>query len=245
MPRRHEAANLLRSGLALPEIAARLKMRDIDEVIKDLRLLVGEGELKLSDLFFAIPAERRQRLESLIEKTGATTPTTLQKAAQSDGFQWHEIHLYLQLRDAPRVLRGELYERIADIEVALHRLVRKVLVDEFGPSEAGWWRRGVPETLRAACQQARERDPDPVDDPFAYTTLIDLSEIIERNWKIFSLKLPPTAVKDKPNLLRSFRRLNGIRNAVMHPVKGRAWTREDLEFVDEVRRTVLRGSVAR
>jgi len=171
--------------------------------------------------------ERRHTLENLIETTGAMTAAALQKAAQPLGFTWHEIDLYFQLRDA-RVFRGDLYERIADIETALHDFVRQILVQEFGATEAGWWRQGVPKIVRIACVQAREEDAEPIDDPFAYTTLTHLGEVIDRNWRLFAAKLPSALAADKQGLLRALRRLNTLRNAVMHPVKRRTWTREDL-----------------
>jgi len=229
MPIRHEATALLLSGLALDEISHRLN-QPIFKVIQDLRLQAGEGDLKLSQIFFAIPAERRAALEALIQQNGTSSPSALQKQAAGQGFDWHELDLYCRLRN-PSVFRGDLYEYLADIEVALHKMVRATLAEEFGPEEKRWWRQGVPSEIRKACVQAREEDPDPVDDPFAYTTLIHLAKIIEQNWKVFPARLPPSLANDKKRLLHEFTRLNFIRNAVMHPVKGRAWGREEFEFV--------------
>jgi len=226
MPIRHEATALLLSGLAIDEISHRLN-QPIFKVIQDLRLQAGEGDLKLSQIFFAIPAEKRAALEALIQLNGTSSPSALQKQAAVQGVEWHELDRYCRLR----VFRADLYEYLADIEVARHNMVRATLSEEFGPEEKQWWRQGVPPEIRKACVQAREEDPDPVDDPFAYTTLIHLAKIIEHNWKVFPSRLPPSFANDKKRLLHEFTRLNFIRNAVMHPVKGRAWGREEFEFV--------------
>jgi hypothetical protein len=111
----------------------------------------------------------------LIEQNGTSSPAALQQQAVAQGFEWHELDLYCRLRN-PGVFRGDLYEYLADTEVALHRMVRETLVEEFGPAEGQWWRQGVPAEIRKACLLARDDDPDPVDDVFAYTTLIHLAK---------------------------------------------------------------------
>jgi hypothetical protein len=229
MPNRHEATALLQSGHNLDEIARRLK-RPISRIIQDLRLQVGEGDLKLSEIFFAIPADKRAKLEALIEQTSTSSPAELQQQSAARGFEWQELDLYCRLRNA-EVFRGDLYEYLADIEVALHRNVRETLIKEFGPAESAWWRQGVPVEIRKACAQAREDDTDPVEDVFAYTTLIHLAKIIDHHWKLFSVRLPPRFAQDKKKLAHEFTRLNCLRNAVMHPVKARSWGRDDFAFV--------------
>ena len=229
MANRHDATALLLSGHTLDEISGRLK-RPLSTVIQDLRLQAGEGDLKLSEIFFAIPAAKRAALEALVEQNGTSSPAALQQQAAAQGFEWHELDLYCRLRN-PGVFRGDLYEYLADTEVALHRMVREVLVEEFGPAEAQWWRQGIPAEIRKTCVQLREDDPDPTEDPFAYTTLIHLAKIIDQHWRLFSGRLPPQFAHDKKRLSQEFTRLNFLRNAVMHPVKGRSWGREEFAFV--------------
>lgn len=229
MALRHQATKLLRGGHGLEQISAQLRL-PIDKVIQDLRLQVGEGDIKLSEIFFAILPEKRRLLELTIELNGTSSPAQLQKLPELQGFTWHEIDLYCRLRD-PRVFRGDLYEYLADTEVALHQIVKTALVDEFGPEENEWWRKGVSGDIRKACAQIREDDCEPADDNFAYTTLIQLAKIIDRNWNLFRSQLPSELAQDKKQLLREFSRLNSLRNAVMHPVKGKTWGRDDFEFV--------------
>jgi hypothetical protein len=187
MALRHESVKLLRSGHTIDEISRRLN-RPLASVIQDLQLQVGEGDLKLSEIFFAISPERRDALERLIERNGTSSPSALQKEAATQGFEWHELDLYCRIRN-PSTFRGDLYEYIADTEVAIHRIVKKTLVDEFGSER--WWRSGVPADIRKTCAQIREDDPDPVDDVFAYTTLLDLAKIVDKNWRLFAQRFPP------------------------------------------------------
>jgi hypothetical protein len=231
MPSRHDATALLRQRCSLEEISHRLR-EPIGKVIQDLRLQAGEGEIRLSEIFFAISPDKRDRLEALIQQAGTSSPGKLQKLPEARGFEWHELDLYCRLRD-PSIFRGDLYEYLADTEVALHRSVREVLIAEFGPDERQWWRQGIPLAIRTKCAEIQQVDENPVGDLFAYTTLIQLSEIIDRNWKIFQPRLPSQLANDKKRLLREFARLNSLRNAVMHPVKGLKWEREDFEFVRE------------
>jgi hypothetical protein len=229
MAKRHDATALLLSGCTLEEISRRLN-RSLSAVIQDLRLQAGEGDVKLSEIFFAISPGKRTKLEALIEQNGDASPAALQQKAAAQGLEWHELDLYCRLRK-PGVFRGDLYEYLADTEVELHRMVRQTLIEAFGPAEAQWWRQGVPADVRRSCAQAREDDPDPVEDVFAYTTLIHLSKIIDQNWRLFSAHLPSEFANDKKRLFQEFARLNTLRNAVMHPVKGKSWGREEFTFV--------------
>ena len=231
MPIRHHATALLLSGHTLDEIAHQLD-QPISKVIQNLRLQAGEGDVKLSEIFFAISPQKRAALEAPIEQTGTSSPAALHKQAAAQGFEWHELDLYCRLR-SPGVFRGDLYEYLADTEVALHRMVRTTLIEKFGREEGQWWRQGVPTEIRKACAQAREEDPDPVEDVFAYTTLIHPAKIIDQNWNLFPTRLPPELAQNKKRLSQEFTRLNSLRNALMHPVKGRAWGREDFAFVRE------------
>jgi len=114
-------------------------------------------------------------------------------------------------------------------------MVRARLEREFGEGEKGWWREGLPENIRTACAARREQDDDPCEEPYGYTNLIDLKSVISKNWHLFHPELPKPYGADKKKLETDFVRLNGIRNAVMHPVKQKKWTQNDLEFVRQMR----------
>jgi hypothetical protein len=124
-----------------------------------------------------------------------------------------------------------MYEFVSESELGLHTMVKTALVAEFGETEDGWWRRGVAVEIRSQCQERREHDTDPCESPFEYSNLIDLSKIICANWSIFQSVLPKEYRSDRKKLEAQLRRLNYIRNSVMHPVKRREWTEDDFEFV--------------
>lgn len=198
-----------------------------------MKLQVAEGALKISEVFFGLDPSRRELLERILMATGdAEVQPAKRYYAESatHGISWDEANLYWSLREA-RISRGDMYEHIADLEVELHAFVRKTLQDEFGAGEEGWWRKGVPTAVRKSCVQTREEDPDPVSDPFAYTTFINLSDILDKNWSLFGPKLPSEWASNRKNLMSDFARLNQIRNAVMHPVKNKRWSEQDFAFV--------------
>jgi Swt1-like HEPN len=137
------------------------------------------------------------------------------------------IHLYLAARDP----RPDLYTLICNTEVLLHRLVRQTLQTAYGDH---WWRKGIPESTRKNCQNRKEEDEMPLDDPYRYTTLTDLKSIIENDWRVFSIALPKALAAKKPETLHRLKRLNDIRKKVMHPVKEISEYENDYRFAREL-----------
>jgi hypothetical protein len=150
----------------------------------------------------------------------------------------------VELSDIETVLRygttsgalGEMYEDLRAIEVGLHRSVRSSLEAEYGRGELGWWRKGVPDAIRASCQTKREQDDDPVLEPYNYTDLMELRDIIVKNWEVVRRKLPEDVGADRKQLGTDLARLNGLRRNVMHPVRNVIPTEEDFRFVHGLRR---------
>jgi hypothetical protein len=236
MARKHEAEGLLRQGFAPSQIAKEMGISTA-AVVQYLCLRVGEGGLKVSDIFFAIPKDIRAVFETAIsEKSGRTSVNWRKLPKDSDR---EEFQIYMQLR-APSHLRGDLYEHLSEIEVKLHDLVRRELKRHFGDND--WWWKGVPLNVREDCALARQRDDDPIDDEFSYTTLINLKAVIDKHWSVFKSALPKHWADNKPALIQAFNRLNIIRNAVMHPVKKRPWTQDDFDFVRDFRRGLVNGA---
>jgi hypothetical protein len=114
-------------------------------------------------------------------------------------------------------------------------MVFQILKQAFGGAETGYWRTGVPVQIRKKCQERREEDEEPCDSPFQYTTLIELSQIIKKNWSLFQTKLPKGYSADGAIIAKDLTRLNRIRNAVMHPVKRRRWSEGDFQFASKLR----------
>jgi HEPN superfamily Swt1-like protein len=216
MGRREDAARYLLDGMGPQQIAERMGV-GFETIRQYLFTLVGRGEICRSEIAFSIPEGRL--IEEAIRKTphkggGTFWRYAVRKTLREQGHDVLQeiIDFYVLTRDP----RPDLYDLICKIEVGLHRMVRETLQARYGED---WWREGVPETIRISCQSLRERDKAPIDDPYQYTTFIDLKSIIENNWSIFSIALPKALAADKPQLLQKLQRLNTIRNQVMHPVK--------------------------
>ena len=201
----------------------------VPSVLQYLRTRVGEGSLKLSDIFFSIPKTTRTLFDAAVSKREGKRKINWRKLPKN-GYSRDELNLYLELSSSS-LFCGDLYEHIAAMEVLLHDFVKATLISTLGRGEGEWWRSGVPVPIRKDCHARREEDDDPVNDPFAYTTFINLKSILEKNWSSFAELLPKRWAHNKKDFLKAFDRLNGIRNAVMHPVKKRAWTEDDFEFV--------------
>jgi hypothetical protein len=124
-----------------------------------------------------------------------------------------------------------------DIELRLHEYVKASLVSQYG--EEHWWREGVPLPVREDCAVMNERDAEPVQSLYCYTTIMNLRFIFDRNWEVLSRNLPGKLRSDKQEFLAKLTRLNRIRNVVMHPVKGILLQEEEFWFVRNLRQQLL------
>jgi predicted transcriptional regulator len=216
---------LTRQGMLPSEIASRLGRSNAD-VVQSLRSRVGEGELRLSDIYFSWPAGKRRVLE-IARKKQRSGSEELEVDAE-------DLAFFNSLYRRP-VFAGDLYEHLAEAEIALHDMTKEMLERECGRGEANWWPR-VPEKVSTHCQDCRKADAQRAESKFQYTTILDLLKIIEKNWKSFRDALPTEYRTSKTRLARDFNRLNRIRNTVMHPVKRRRWTDSDFEFAKDMRK---------
>lgn len=232
MTKRQVAVSHLRTGKPLHLIAQAMDV-SFQTIVRYMKLQVAEGGVTASEVFFGIDPVRRNLLQGLLRDSDGKASRSYYRDAAAQGISWDEANLYWAMA-LSTANRGDMYERIADLEVGLHQHIKDVLAKEFGDTESAWWRNGVPLAVRKACVQAREEDAEPVDNAFAYTTFIHLSEVIEKNWKLFSLNLPKSFVTNKQQLLADLKKLNSIRNAVMHPVKGKSWDQEDFAFAGKL-----------
>lgn len=233
MARKHEAVDLLKAGLSPSQIAEKMGINP-SSVLAYLYNQVGEGKIRRSDIVFSIPKDLRQEVEGIIAQKQTDYWFTIQRSLEKNGHTVNrdDLQIYLTLRDA-RTALGDLYEMVRDIEVTLHKSIRAVLVKKFGEKE--WWRKGIPDSIRADCAGAYEKDTEPGSEPFSYTTLINLKEILDKNWNVFLELLPKKLVSNKQDLLSRLAKLNRIRNNVMHPVRGTSPTEDDFLFVRELR----------
>jgi len=232
MTRKDQAERFLRQGLLPSQIAAQMGISTAS-VIQYLRTGVGEGSLRFSEIYFSWPASVRESLQAASDeiKTGKRADSPKMRATNMTR---EDVDFYRSIRHR-RVFAGDLYEHVAEAELALHDMVWGLLKDRFGDGETGYWRQGIPVGIRKRCHERREDDNEPSDSAFQYTTLIELAEIISKNWSLFQAALPKEHADNRRDLARDFDRLNRIRNTVMHPVKRRRWSEDDFEFVRRIR----------
>ena len=229
MLKRDQACSLLKQGNSPSEIARILRVRTSD-VLYDLWSKIGEGELRRSDIAFSLKRECRRAIEEVVAMKKTSSPAQIVRELEKRGIKCDrfDVRVYLDFRRAPVVL-GDMYEIVRTIEVRLHRFLKAVFIHESG--EEDWWRDGVPDNIRAECAALREKDPDPAPEPYNYTHLIALREILDRKWALVSRYLPADIAQNKKELLERLLQLNRIRNNVMHPVRGGLLTEEEFEFV--------------
>lgn len=229
MSKRDQACELLRQGNSPTQIATMLRLRP-SEVMNFLWTRIGEGALRRSDIAFSLKRNVRRAIEAVVAETGSQSPGRICRELEKRGIHCSrfDVRMYLEYRRAPVVL-GDMYEAVRNIEVRLHRFIKRVFIAEFG--EEDWWRGGVPDNIRAECAALREKDPEPATEPYNYTHLMGLREIMDRKWAVLSKHLPADAVQNKKELMERLVQLNRIRNNVMHPVRGGMLTEEEFEFV--------------
>ena len=199
-------------------------------VMEYLYRLVGEGGLRRSDILFTLDREARQQIERMVEERGTVDFGKIRRYLRAAGIDVNvdDLRIYLRLRDA-RVDLGDTYELIRDLELSLHKFIREAMIREYG--EENWWREGVPLHVREDCALINERDPEPAQDLFCYTTIMHLFMVLDKQWAKLSEYLPVKLRSEKQEFLARLKRLNGIRNKVMHPVKGYVITEEDFDFL--------------
>jgi hypothetical protein len=232
MPRKDEAVELLRQGLPPSEIAHRMGTTGAS-VMQYLCLKIGEGELRRSDLAFSLPHATRAAIEEAIEKTGTMNSTVIARELRKSNVQANrlDIGVYINFRRA-RVVLGDMYELVRALEVRLHAFVKQAFIAEYG--EEQWWRSGVPDNIRAECAALLEKDPEPAEEPYCYTHLINIREILDKRWAVLSKYMPAHILSKKKELLERLLRLNRIRNAVMHPVRNTVLAEDEFEFVRDL-----------
>jgi hypothetical protein len=202
-------------------------------VMNYLYRLVGEGGLRRSDILFTLDRQARQEIEKIIQERGTVQPGKIRRYLGAAGIDVNsdDLRIYLKLRDA-RVDLGDTYELIRDLELNLHKFIRDSLTREYGPEN--WWREGVPLNVREDCALINERDAEPAQDLFCYTTVMHLFVVLDKQWTALSEFLPARLKGNKQEFLARLKRLNSIRNKVMHPVKGYVITEEDFDFLREL-----------
>ncbi|HYJ89510.1 MAG TPA: hypothetical protein VEW46_25840 [Pyrinomonadaceae bacterium] len=227
MARKDQAEALLRQGFDPSAIARKMGI-SFSSVVQYLCTRVGERGIRFSDIYFSISKEKRSALQSVIETLDHGKQVSLSRFATQ--MTWEEVFLFRSLRDR-KIFAGDMYEYISELEITLHNLVRKILISAYGADEGEWWRRGIAADIREKCASRQELDDEVGVSKYCYTDLIDLSKIILKNWPHFQHHVPQPYRKDRKRFERDLRRLNALRNTVMHPIKLKKWSEDDFLFV--------------
>lgn len=227
MARRDEAWRLLRDGNAPIEIAEAMGVR-MTTVVPYLWQAVGRTRLFRIQILFAIPPDRRKLYDVVLKRVA--NGENLDHARRQHRLDYDdqlECEVYQICRES---MAEDMYLLLRRLEIQLHQMVREVLEGKYPQHDDQWWIEGVPEPIRKDCAQRREEDPRRLE-PFAYTTLLHLKEIVDKKWAIFKTALPTKISQDKRELMDKFDRLNRIRNDIMHPVKLLTPNEDDFSFV--------------
>ena len=234
MLRKDMAADLLRRGLPPSEIAQQMHT-STRAVMQYLCLKIGEGDLRRSDVVFSVPQELRKAIEEILEANPRISASAIARQLHSRGIRANRVDtaVYIAFRRA-RVVLGDMYELVRNVELRLHSFIKAAFIAEFG--EEQWWRGGVPDTIRAECAALMEKDPEPASEPYCYTHLINTREILDKRWAVLSKYMPEALTHKKKELMERLLRLNRIRNTVMHPVRDSHLEEDDFEFVRELDR---------
>lgn len=240
-------ANKIDELIRPAEIAEELNLTT-RQVIEQSFIAVGENLIWESDLFFILSG-RYKNVSGII--LDAFEKLTLQRFRAAlkieiypDFYDLDELKLLASLTKR-RVHVGDMYVLLTEIERTLHVEIKKALQEKFGEGEAGWWKQGIPETVRIKCAEARERDGRFDAPPYSFTTFIHLKDILEKgnkgkNKNLFAKKLPK-ATGQIDDFLSGLTSLNGIRNQVMHPVREEPPTEDDFKFVKEMYKKLIRS----
>jgi hypothetical protein len=200
MTKKDQALDLLKRGLSPTQIASEMRTSPA-VTMQYLCLNIGEGRLRRSDIAFSISRELRAAIEAVITEKENTNASFLCRELQRRGVTANKVDVavYVNYRRA-RVVLGDMYELIRALELRLHDFIKQAFTAEFG--EEQWWRSGIPDVIRADCAALREKDPEPADDPYSYTHLISLREILDKKWAILSRYLPEH-FRDRRRICRS------------------------------------------
>lgn len=235
MGRREEVVELLRKGNP-PSKIAQLMGISMQSVMGYLYQKVGEGEISRYEIMLSFDRKTREAVEQALEsgrhRDGAEFLNKVPGELEEENCSIDLAGLVIYINSSHAAL-ADMYELIRRIETDLHLRIRNTLVQKYGREH--WWRKGVPEKIRAELVVSFERDPEPANQPYSYTTLIHLKEIYDKRWSILCETLPARVRSDKRKFLSNMTRLNGIRNSVMHPVRRIRLNDDDYGFVQSLK----------
>jgi len=222
--------NLMADGLTLSTIAKQCGVSTCS-LIQNIDSAVHAGRVLRSQVQSALNKDWLDLVAPMTRNPRVFTPKVishmLKETYSNCDLDLEEVALYvLYCKKSYRAI--DLYEVLHDMERTLHTKIKEVLIRKY---HEFWWKTGVPKSVRTSCQVAVEDDPEHRDEhPYDYTTLLNLKEILDKQWSLFGKQLPLDVAQRKPDLMKDFNRLNAIRNKVMHPVRHAPPSDEEFAF---------------
>lgn len=226
---RHRVAGLIRDGRSPTRTAAELRITGSD-VRHCILLQVAEGGLTRSEVIISIPAVTRQEYERLILSSQDQDYLSVIGHCRSrlGNGSFEEFQLYFEFRNS---LRSDTYNLLEQVDTWFRNVVRARLEIAYGKEETGWWKRGIPEEIRMACLKCREADPYQPAEPYSYSTIKQLGEIVNLNWNLFVGVIPLAFANGNRELQNRTAELDAIRDAVLNPAKQLSIQDEDFAVV--------------
>ncbi len=221
---------LVQAGLT-PRQISEVRGVNLGTTLGYIDQAIGAGLLRRSDVLFTLPEGVRTAPRG---PGGAAKPPEGIVPGQHPA----DAAVVERYGSAAHAL-GDMYEHLCAIEQRLHEMVRATLVQNLGEHEGGWWRQGIPESIRKVCQARREEDEHPAPHAYHYTDLLDLGTVIEANWGVLASVLPEQYRGARKAILKDLRRLNGIRRRVMHPVRHAPPDEDDFRFTRSLRMALI------
>ncbi len=219
----------------------------LNAIIKHISRRVNAIELKTDDLSEQIVSY----VSPIVDYFNAAPPDLIaiyksKRGAQGQSFCAYEMMEIIHRDDSsfnPEGLEKHLGDKEAkwsektailvnEVQMMISNDVLSTLKEQFGESEDGWWRIGVPEELRKKIAISREMDTASKDYE-EYFTLIDYLNIILKNWKLFEDKYAFTKGGKRDEQIKWYKDLNTLRNKVAHPERGAA-DGKDFEFITQL-----------
>jgi hypothetical protein len=233
-------SDALVNGKSVQEIAEELEL-SLSEFVDLIFYLTGRYGLLTFRVYFAISPLAREILAKIQKRWPALADSrNLELVLPSLEFEGAQVEVEGVFREeivlasiCEHLLNVNAYGLICTVEDALGTMIRSELQLGYGDD---WWREGVPVEIRKTCSILQEEDPDPAEeqDKYEYWTISHMASILDYRWAIFSKVLPKSITTDKKDFLSKLKRLNRLRNHIMHPIKNYNATKEDLILLEEV-----------
>ena len=137
------------------------------------------------------------------------------------------------IREGDQSTISHAQQLVTEIEDTIRNVTLTVLKAKYGEDESGWWRQGVPSTVRSSAASLSETSVEG-GTPDNYLGLIDYKKIAEQSavWRDFERYWTvDRSLRSKSDRLAWMDRLNTIRNRLSHSGR-RHVTDEEVSFLE-------------